>query len=725
MMGHAPEATSREPRLAMYLSLAILLPTLLIAFGLWLDGEYARMRDSGDLVDIINQRRARGLELVGNLRKAETGQRGYVITRNPVFMEQYEPSRRAVAHGLDVLAQEQVTGTSLARHAQVLRNLVAAKFQEMDDVAGLVRSGRQAGAIARVSNGQGQIMMDRIEAELRAIIAVDAARLAQSRAMFWERTLWSRQIVWLLVFTIGALLLVGTLLTWISRRQRWRVELGEAEASTRTRAILDSTSDAIVILNPSGTIENVNAAARSVLGYEPAELSRRDVSVLLDIAEGEGSFHERIGLLQQGQLRRTLFLDRFARTKDGRTIPVDVALGIMQVPDGLHIVASIRDISHRREIERIKDDFIATVSHELRTPLTSVVGSLGLLRGGAAGALSDGAAQLVEIAENNARRLIRLTNDILDMEKFGSGQMSLELAPTDLLGILRQSIDECAATAQAKAVEIQLDFAEATLPIMADRQRLLQVATNLLSNALRHTPRASTVTITAGVEQGKVIARVSDEGDGVPEEYRLSIFDRFVQAPVPGSSGGSGLGLAIAREIVERHGGRIWVEQTPQGGASFAISLDLCDEATADGSPQDFAPAPSLDSQPAARHALARPTILQVDDDEDLVRVVAAAFAGEARVIRANGITSARAIVELEPPDVVVLDIGLPDGSGLDLIPELVDREGIPLPTIIFTAQDCPMDLSGRVEAVLIKSRSSIPTLRETIRRIVAERARE
>jgi len=444
--------------------------------------------------------------------------------------------------------------------------------------------------------------------------------------------------------------------------------------------------------------------------------------VLLDIADGQGSFHDRIGLID-GQLRRTLFLDCDVRTKDGRMVPVDVALGLMQVPDGLHVVASIRDISHRREIERIKDDFIATVSHELRTPLTSVVGSLGLLRGGAAGPLSDSAGQLVEIAENNARRLIRLTNDILDLEKFGSGQMTLDFAPTDLIAIWRQAAQECKVSAQAKFVTIEIDAIDAPLSIMADRQRMLQVASNLLSNALRHTPDGSTVTIQVVTEESKVVARVCDEGLGVPEAYRETIFNRFVQAPVAGSTTGSGLGLAIAREIIERHGGKIWVEQAPQGGASFAIALNRCDDETPRHPQGEPEPAPRLVSSPGQLGGQRRPTILQIDDDEDLVRVVAAAFEGEARVVRANGIASARAVLNAEPPDIVVLDIGLPDGSGLDLIPALVDHEGEPLPTIVFTAQDCPAELQSRVEAVLIKSRSSIPTLRETIRRIVAERA--
>lgn len=717
-----PKRGLLPPRLPFYLTLAVVLPALLIGVGLWLNGEYARMRSSAELVDAISHRRAVALELVSSVRKAETGQRGYVITRNPIFMEHYESSRRAASQGLASLNTEKSAGNSVTRRTHDLRDLVAAKFREMDEVATRVRSGRHDDAVSRVMNGQGQNLTDRIEAELHAIIAADAARLAQSRATYWEQTLRSRQIVWMLVLVIGALLMVGTLLTWFSRRERWRVAVAEASASTRTRAILDSTSDAIVILNPSGTIENVNAAARSVLGYQPEELSRRDVSVLLDIADGEGSFYERIGLVD-GHLRCALFLDRKARTKDGRHVPVDVALGLMHVPDGLHIVASIRDISQRRELERIKDDFIATVSHELRTPLTSVVGSLGLLSGGAAGPLTPNAGQLVQIAEKNARRLIRLTNDILDMEKFGSGQMRLEFSPIDLLSIFRQACDECDATARAKAICVVMDVVESKFPIMGDRQRLLQVATNLMSNALHHTPRGSTVTITSAIEHGKVVARISDEGSGVPAEYRTSIFDRFVQAPATGSSGGSGLGLTISREIIERHGGKIWVEATPKGGACFAIALDLCSDELSSDIDDAARPAPPVDTSMASRDRNKRLTILQIDDDEDLVTVVAAALAGEARVIRANGVASARAIIELEVPDVIVLDIGLPDGSGIDLLPLLVDKVGRSIPTIIFTAQDCPMDLGGRVEAILIKSRNSIPTLRDTIRRIVAERA--
>ena len=712
----APAAYSelREPWLPGYLFIAVLLSALLAGLGAWLDGEYARMRVAGQLVDDISGRRVHALSLVAALRKAETAQRGYVITGNPAFLQSYAPSRQVVSTDLAMLdTPAAMPELSEPRVAQV-RALVREKFAEMDEVLARMRAEGQRAAFARVSNGVGQSLTDRIEAELQAIIIRDADRLAKGRAAFWDRTYRSRQLVWLLVVTFVPLLLLGTLLLWLSRRERWRTAIAEADASVRNRAILDSTSDAIVILNPSGTIESVNASARTVLGYEPGELSRRDVSVVIDIADGDGSFHERIGLVD-GQLRRTLFLDRHARTKDGRIVPVDVALGLMQVPDGLHVVASIRDISHRREIERIKDDFIATVSHELRTPLTSVVGSLGLLRGGAVGALPAKASQLVEIAENNARRLIRLTNDILDLEKFSSGKMTLEPAQVDLVDIVNQAVTEIEVAAAAKGVAFRLEGLDTSFPIMADRQRLLQVAANLLSNAVRHTRADSTVTIRLEPDDDRVITRIADQGPGVPMEYRKHIFDRFVQAPTPGAVGGSGLGLAIAREIVSRHGGDIWVDSAAGGGAVFAFSL-----------PQHKAveeAAEGVVAKPVTAGLEARrPTVLQIDDDIDLVEIVASALAGKARVIRAHDLASARAVLELGWPDVVVLDMGLPDGSGAEILPLLMDRTGRRVPAIVFSAQDCPQDVRQRVDAVLLKSHNTVSVLRDTILRILSQR---
>ncbi|RYG86170.1 MAG: hypothetical protein EON59_10595 [Alphaproteobacteria bacterium] len=188
-------ASLRPPRLPLYIALALLLPALLVGVGLWLDGEYARMRQAGELVDGISQRRYRALELVSSLRKAETAQRGFVITRNPAFLGQYDPSRHAVARFLVAIDREYAGDRSPPNRISVLDNLIAAKFREMDRVIATVGAGRQRDAIARVSDGSGQIMMDRIETELHALIATDAARLARGRAAYWERTLRSRRVV--------------------------------------------------------------------------------------------------------------------------------------------------------------------------------------------------------------------------------------------------------------------------------------------------------------------------------------------------------------------------------------------------------------------------------------------------------------------------------------------------------------------------------------------------
>lgn len=710
----------RPPGMMSYGLLALLLPALLVGFGMWLDGEYRRVQETGALVEAIADRRIIALDLLSSLRQAETAQRGFVITGNTIFLQPYEPSRAVIARNVDTLTRDVAATAGVPRdRGKRLIRLIDAKFREMDAVLAMVHAGRREDALARVSDGEGQRLMARIDGEMQGLIAADAASLAEGQSRFWQRTYRSQQVVWMLIWSTGALLASGLLVLWRARRERWRVMVAEADASLRNRAILDSTSDAIIILNPSGTIESVNAAARTVLGYEPEELSRRDVSVVLDIADGEGSFHERIGLVE-GRLRRTLFIDHQARTKDGRLVPVDVALGLMPLPDGLHIVASVRDISSRREIERLKDDFIATVSHELRTPLTSVIGSLGLLRVGAAGTLPASAAELVAIAEKNARRLTRLTDDILDLEKFGTGQMSLALAPTDLVAIVQQAIAESEGLARAKAATLAFSASAPVCPVIVDHERLLQVVTNLLSNAIRHTPAGSTVTITTATAGEHAISRICDQGSGVPGAYREQIFDRFVQAPSSGAIGGTGLGLAIAREIIHRHGGRIWVEDAEGGGACFAFTLPLRHEGPA-ARGGDTAPVPNL-AAASGLGAAPLPTVLQVDDDVDLVQVVAASLKGAARVLRADGLASARAVLASERPDVVILDIGLPDGSGCELLPSLVTRAGKPIPTIIFSAQQSLVPLNGQVEAILVKSASALPMLRSAIGQALARR---
>ncbi len=178
-----------------------------------------------------------------------------------------------------------------------------------------------------------------------------------------------------------------------------------------------------------------------MFGYSARELDRRDVSLLIDIAvDGDGEFLKRLGA-SQGALEGGLLRQMEGTRRNGETFPVDVALGAMHLPTGIHVVAIVRDISERRRIEQMKAEFVSTVSHELRTPLTSIAGSLGLLAGGAVGPLPEKAARLIQIAQANSQRLVRLINDILDIEKIESGKLRLDMVPLDLRDIAARAID--------------------------------------------------------------------------------------------------------------------------------------------------------------------------------------------------------------------------------------------------------------------------------------------
>ena len=234
---------------------------------------------------------------------------------------------------------------------------------------------------------------------------------------------------------------------------------------------------------------------------------------------------------------------------------------------------SFRDISQRYALDRLKDEFISTVSHELRTPLTSIRGALGLLSSGILGEVNDKAANLLRIALTNSDRLVRLINDILDLERIQSGREPLTFRPVQLAEIVRQAIEGMQPVAEAAGVQLIHDTTQAEID--ADPDRLLQVLTNLLSNAIKFSPPNSTVSIMLRPGVSGVTLSVIDHGRGIPADKLEAIFGRFQQVDASDSrqKGGSGLGLAICRTIVLQHSGRIWAERNPVRGSTFRVFL--------------------------------------------------------------------------------------------------------------------------------------------------------
>jgi signal transduction histidine kinase len=228
-------------------------------------------------------------------------------------------------------------------------------------------------------------------------------------------------------------------------------------------------------------------------------------------------------------------------------------------------------------MERIKNEFIATVSHELRTPLTAVVGALGLLKQEAAGKLSTGASLFLNMAQQNSERLAALIDDILAIEKIESGSIDFRVAPVPVGPLLERAVTLNTPYARKFDVQLELQQPLPDVAVTGDADRLLQVMTNLLSNAAKFSPAGAPVSVACTVQDGAVRVAVTDRGPGIPEEFRRRIFQKFAQADSGDTrqKGGTGLGLSICKAIVERLGGTIGYAPAPERGTIFYFDLPL------------------------------------------------------------------------------------------------------------------------------------------------------
>jgi signal transduction histidine kinase len=241
------------------------------------------------------------------------------------------------------------------------------------------------------------------------------------------------------------------------------------------------------------------------------------------------------------------------------------------------LLRALRYATERKRLERLKDEFVSTVSHELRTPLTSISGSLGLLMGKAAGILPEPARRLLEIAHTNSQRLVRLINDILDIEKFESGRVVFDLRRIEVRSLVEKTIEAMKGFAEGHAVRIRIENSSVVADVRADADRLAQVVTNLLSNAVKFSPPGKEVAVTIEKEADMVSISVRDYGPGIPADFKSRIFERFAQAEATNArrQGGTGLGLSIVKQIVERLGGEVGFVDAVGSGTIFHVELPV------------------------------------------------------------------------------------------------------------------------------------------------------
>jgi PAS domain S-box-containing protein len=605
--------------------------------------------------------------------------------------------------------------------------------------------------------------------------------------------------------------------------------------------VLEAASEvAIIATDPDGIITIFNKGAENMLGYRAAEMTgKRTPAILHDTLEVEMRSAELSAELGRPVGGFRVFVEKAEQEgsekrewsychKSGYRIPVLLVVTTMRSNSGeiTGYLGIAEDITERKRVDTMKNEFVSTVSHELRTPLTSISGALGLLVGGAFGDLPDRAQQMVATAHRNSQRLGYLINDLLDIEKLAAGQLNFDLSSQPIIPLVEQAIEANQAYGVARQVKLKLVGDTPDAQVQVDSQRLMQVMANLLSNAIKFSPQGDTVTVRVETTVQKVTVSVIDNGPGIAESFRGRIFQKFSQADGTDSrqSEGTGLGLAISRELMVRMGGSIDFESTEGAGSRFffelprslpvsnvssvvahlenereaplilvveddpdvaqllemmltragyrvniatngtealsalhhtaydLVSLDLelpgtsgldvirqmreqpelADtpivvvsakveegrlEITGDISAIDWLAKPIdqhrlielVQKQLSATHER-QPRVLHVEDDADLHQVVSAMLGDQVYLEWATGLKSARACLLREDYDSIILDIGLPDGPGWDLLPDIRSR----LPDariVILSGEDMSSHQAGRVEAVLLKSRVSTDEL--------------
>ncbi|WP_322497008.1 PAS domain S-box protein [Chloroflexus sp.] len=450
----------------------------------------------------------------------------------------------------------------------------------------------------------------------------------------------------------------------------------------------EASPDGVLVVSPERRCLYANRRFREMWSLDDLPIEQTTCAASMDAMLAQVSDPERVrNEIEELYANPHLTGKAEIELKDGRTFERYSAPVISAEGDYYGRVWFFRDVTERRAVERMKNEFVAVVSHELRTPLTSIRGSLGLLAGGVAGELPPRAAAMIDIALKNSERLVRLINDILDIEKIESGKMVFKLQPVVLDELVRQAIEANCGFGQQYDVKIELTTTLPNVQVYVDPDRMTQVFTNLISNAVKFSPAGGKVEVAIGREpQGRVRITVTDHGPGIPVEFRDRIFQKFAQADSSNTrqQGGTGLGLSISRAIVERHGGQIGFVTATGVGTSFYVDLI-----------EYRANTTSLPMPAAPKDA---PRILICEDDPDIAALLSLMLqqAGYATDV-AYTLTEARELLQQRDYRAMTLDLMWPNEDGSAFIREVRDKARTHnLPIVVVSARaDEEQTISG------------------------------
>jgi signal transduction histidine kinase/CHASE3 domain sensor protein len=548
----------------------------------------------------------------------ETGARGYVITRDPAFLAPWRAAQ-----------------LTLPAQSRLLLDLAPGRRTAAIDAAWrsyltqwslpLVRRPLDA-ARARIATGEGKRRVDAIRGLIDTFV-VAQERVAESKRATVARSERRGEVVSAagIVVTILALLLlvtyalraavaplrklaaanariaagerdvqvpekgageVGALVHAFNEMSR---SLSRTEASLATqnddlerlanvlRAVLDSTVDGILLSDAEGNVQLANRPllrlTRDVgMSFEGTVIERL-LSVADRMADPEGY---RAAMERLRDIPNEATLDEFEDVPSGRVFQGFTAPVLDDRGGFLGRIWTLREVTQQRELDRLKEDFVATVSHELRTPLTSMMGFLEMIREGEAGELNAEQQRFLAIVYRSSERLQRLVGDLLFVARLDANGLQLQFAETAVDDIVREVVESTSALARSREIEL-VATVEALPPLRADRERLLQLVGNLISNALKFTPAGGRVDARTTLEDGKAVIEVEDSGIGIPVGEQDRLFQRFFRSSTATEQAipGTGLGLVISRAIAEAHGGTISVRSAAGEGTCFRVELPV------------------------------------------------------------------------------------------------------------------------------------------------------
>jgi GAF domain-containing protein/DNA-binding response OmpR family regulator/sensor histidine kinase YesM len=450
---------------------------------------------------------------------------------------------------------------------------------------------------------------------------------------------------------------------------------------SKSQAILESVTDGVLVTDAGGMVILFNAAAERILSSSRGQVLSRSIYDLLGLYAAAGpQFVSQVrDWLNSAEARRKspVLSQRMEFSTESRFVNVTLA-PVTLGEEYLGSISVFRDITREVEADRAKTEFVSIVSHELRTPMTSIKGYADLMLLGAAGVVNENQHRFLSVIKSNADRLSVLVNDLLDISRIESGRVKLDIKPISIENIVEQTVAALHGRIEEKGIQLHIDLPGGELPeVQGDRDRVIQILTNLVSNAYQYTSSGGSITVRVRPILGFVQVDVTDTGIGIAPENQDKVFDRFFRVDDPNVQEfpGTGLGLAIVKSLVEMHEGQLWLESKVNEGTTFSFTLPTIQPeievipVTPKEQPKELLTAVAAQLPVHVDKSGERRRILVVEDDRDIAELIRQHLTNVGYDVSIAGrAQDALKRVEAETPDLITLDIYLPDRDGFELL---------------------------------------------------------